>query len=43
MSEFLSFVSEYLAYIALVVAAAYAAFVLWKVLRGSFDHDDDAN
>ena len=41
MSEILSFASEYLAYIALIVAAAYAAFILWKVLRGSFDQDDD--
>jgi hypothetical protein len=43
MSEILVFASEYLAYISLIVVAAYAAFILWKVLRGPFDHDGDAS
>jgi hypothetical protein len=28
---------DLLAYLALFVAVGYAAFVIWKLLRGSFD------
>src|SRR6476619_4411517 len=32
---------DWLAYLSLIAAVAYAAFVLWRTLRGSFDVDDD--
>ena len=32
---------EILPYLALLIASAYVAFIIWQVLRGFFDQDDD--
>jgi cbb3-type cytochrome oxidase subunit 3 len=32
---------DFLAYFSLLLAVAYIVFVLWAILRGSFDQDED--
>ena len=33
---------DFLAYFSLLLAVAYIAFILWSILRGSFDQDEDS-